>query len=111
MQLPFDLLTLNHLLIPFRGLQTWLGSLRRGSSGASALILFGNGMLSTNSLTLSAQSCNILSKPLVLLASNLQQALSSKDGHAFCPGFQSVLITHLLNEADGGCVCQSVFGV
>lgn len=61
MQLPFDLLTLNHLLIPFRGLQTWLGSLRRGSSGASALIL-GNGMLSSNSLTLSVQICNILVK-------------------------------------------------
>lgn len=64
MQLPFDLLTLNHLLIPFRGLQTWLGALRRGSSGASALILFGNGRLSVTSLTLSVQVCNILSKPL-----------------------------------------------
>lgn len=64
MQLPFDLLTLNHLLIPFRGLQTWLGSLRRGSSGASALILLGNGMLSSSSLTLSVQICNILVKTL-----------------------------------------------
>lgn len=59
MQLPFDLLTLNHLLIPSHGLQTWLGSLRRGSSGASVLlILFGKGKLSNNSLTLSVQIHN-----------------------------------------------------
>jgi hypothetical protein len=55
MQLPFDLLTLNHLLIPSRGLQTWRGSLRRGSSAASVLSLFGYGMFSALALTLSIQ--------------------------------------------------------
>lgn len=79
MQLPFDLLTLNHLLIPSHGLQTWLGSLKRGSSGASVLlILFGNGMLSNNSLTLSVQIRIVnLAEPLFLSVNNLEQAFSS----------------------------------
>lgn len=55
MQLPFDSLALSHLLIPSRGLQTWLGCREEGQSASALLILFGNGELSNNSLTLSVQ--------------------------------------------------------
>ena len=59
MQLPFDLLTLNHLLIPSHGLQTWLESAGKGSRRASVLlILSGNRNLSSNSLTLSVRIDN-----------------------------------------------------